>query len=57
MAPTDQVKDWDAPENGIRARPAGKMAYYYVRVIERFNSDLPDRPGETAWSSPIYVKQ
>jgi len=57
VAPTDQVKNWSAPETGIRPRPAGKAAYYYVRAIQRFSRDAPDREGETAWSSPIFVKQ
>jgi hypothetical protein len=57
MAPTDEVKNWSAPETGIRPRPSGKTAYYYVRVIERFSREMPDREGETAWSSPIFVKQ
>src|SRR5262249_33922289 len=57
VAPTDQVKNWSSPETGIRPRPAGKMAYYYVRAVERFSRELPDREGEIAWSSPIFVKQ
>ena len=39
VAATDQVKNWDAPETGIRPRPASKMAYYYVRAIERFSRE------------------
>jgi hypothetical protein len=54
---TDQISNWSNPETGIRPRPAGKMAYYYVRVIERFSRDMPEREGETAWSSPIFIKQ
>jgi hypothetical protein len=57
VSPTDQVKNWSAPETGIRARPAGNMAYYYVRAVQRFSREVPDREGEIAWSSPIYVKQ
>ena len=57
MAPTSEIRNWDAPETGIRPRPAGKTAYYYVRVTQRFSRDLPEREGEIAWSSPIFVKQ
>ncbi len=57
MAATSQIRNWDAPETGIRPRPAGKTAYYYVRAIQRFSKDLPDREGEIAWSSPIFVRQ
>jgi hypothetical protein len=57
MAWTDQIRNWQAPETGIRPRPAGKTAYYYVRATQRFSRDLPDREGEIAWSSPIFVKQ
>jgi len=57
VVPTDQVRNWDAPETGIRSRPAGKVAYYYVRAIQRFSKEVPDREGEIAWSSPIYVRQ
>ena len=41
MAPTSQIKNWEAPETGIRPRPAGKAAYYYVRVIQRYSRELP----------------
>jgi hypothetical protein len=57
MTSTGQIQNWQAPETGIRPRPQEKAAYYYVRVTERFSRDLPDREGEVAWSSPIYVKQ
>ena len=57
MAATKEVRDWAAPETGIRPRPAEKAAYYYVRVTERYSRELPDREGEVAWSSPIYVRQ
>jgi len=57
MAPTSQIRNWDAPETGIRPRPPGKAAYYYVRVIQRHSRDLPNEEGEIAWSSPIYVSQ
>ena len=57
MAPTSQIRKWEAPETGIRPRPAGKTAYYYVRVIQRYSRDFPDREGEIAWSSPIFISQ
>ena len=57
MAPTSQIKNWEAPETGIRPRPAAKAAYYYVRVIQRYSREYPDREGEIAWSSPIFVRQ
>jgi len=57
VTPTSQIRNWEAPETGIRPRPAGKTAYYYVRVIQRYSRDLPDREGEIAWSSPIFVTQ
>lgn len=57
MAPTSQIKNWDAPETGIRPRPREKAAYYYVRVIQRYSREFPDREGEIAWSSPIFVRQ
>lgn len=57
VAPTDQIHDWSAPETGIRPRPAEKAAYYYVRVIQQFSPQFPEREGEIAWSSPIYVTQ
>ncbi len=39
----------------FRPRPPLADGYYYIRVVESFSSDAPDRPGEIAWSSPIYV--
>jgi hypothetical protein len=57
MASTQEIQNWDAPETGIRPRLQGQWAYYYVRVIQRFSSEFPEREGEIAWSSPIYVKQ
>jgi hypothetical protein len=57
MGPTSQIRNWDAPETGIRPRPPGKTAYYYVRVIQSFSREQPAQPGEIAWSSPIYVTQ
>ena len=52
--PTATVTDWDRPETGIRPRPDGER-YYYLRVIQSYSNDEPDKEGEIAWSSPIYV--
>ena len=41
MAPTSQIRNWGAPETGIRPRPAGKTAYYYVRAIQMAMSFMP----------------
>ncbi|MCX6633806.1 MAG: DUF3604 domain-containing protein, partial [Acidobacteria bacterium] len=57
MAPTSEVRDWDRPETGMRPRTGKKMAYYYVRVIQRYSAAEPAREGEIAWSSPIFVNQ
>jgi hypothetical protein len=57
MAPTGQIRNWDAPETGIRKRPNDRASYYYVRVTQQFSKDMPNREGEIAWSSPIYVRQ
>ena len=57
MAPTTQIKDWSQPETGIRPRPAEGPSYYYVRVVQRFSAAQPDREGEAAWSSPIFVRR
>jgi hypothetical protein len=57
MTPTHQIVNWGAPETGIRPRPSDKAAYYYVRVTQRYSREFPEREGEIAWSSPIFVKQ
>ena len=57
MAPTNEIHNWNAPETGIPPRRAAKMAYYYIRVTQRYSPALPDREGEIAWSSPIYIRQ
>ncbi len=57
MGPSQEIQNWEAPGTGIRPRPAEKTAYYYVRVTERYSKELPERAGEIAWSSPIWVKQ
>jgi hypothetical protein len=56
MSPTSQIRDWSRPETGIRPRPQMKAAYYYVRVIQRYSEAEPEREGEIAWSSPIFVR-
>lgn len=57
MTATQEIQNWAAPESGIRPRPAGKTAYYYIRVTQRFSPEFPNREGEIAWSSPIYIRQ
>jgi hypothetical protein len=57
MAPTHQIQDWAAPKTGVRPRPAEKASYYYVRVTQQYSRALPNREGEIAWSSPIYIRQ
>jgi len=57
MGVTSQIKNWSKPETGVRPRPATKESYYYVRVIQSFGAGKPDLEGETAWSSPIFVRQ
>lgn len=55
MGPTSQIKDWSRPETGIRPRPPDAPSYYYVRVVQRYSAAEPEREGEVAWSSPIFV--
>ncbi|MFB3826280.1 MAG: DUF3604 domain-containing protein [Bryobacteraceae bacterium] len=57
VGPTSQIRNWEAPETGIRPRPPGKFAYYYVRVVQSYSRENPEREGEVAWSSPIFVAQ
>lgn len=57
MAPTSQIKDWSRPETGIRGRPQGPESYYYVRVVQSFDRAEPERDGEVAWSSPIFIRR
>lgn len=57
MGVTSQIKNWSKPETNIRPRPAAKESYYYVRVIQSYGAGKPDLEGETAWSSPIFVRQ
>ena len=55
VAPTATIQDWSRPETGIRPRPNDKESFYYLRVIQSYSSAEPDKEGEVAWSSPIYV--
>ncbi len=55
MGATATVQDWSRPETGIRPRPDPTESYYYLRVIQSFSADEPDKEGEIAWSSPIFV--
>ncbi len=53
---TATISDWSRPETGIRSRPEGVERYYYVRVVQSYSEAEPDKDGEVAWSSPIWVK-
>ncbi|MCB1019678.1 MAG: DUF3604 domain-containing protein, partial [Acidobacteria bacterium] len=55
MGETALIHDWKRPETGVRARPSESESYYYVRVVQSFSAAEPEKPGEIAWSSPIYV--
>ena len=55
MGATATVRDWARPETGIRPRRDPTESYYYLRVIQSFSPDEPDKEGEIAWSSPIFV--
>jgi hypothetical protein len=55
MGATALIQDWSRPETGVRARPSESESYYYVRVVQSFSVQEPEKPGEVAWSSPIYV--
>ena len=55
MGETALIKDWSRPETGVRARPSEGESYYYVRVVQSFSAAEPEKAGEVAWSSPIYV--
>ncbi|MBI1358018.1 MAG: DUF3604 domain-containing protein [Acidobacteria bacterium] len=56
VGPTATVRDWDRPETGVRPRPRVPERYYYLRIVQSYSADEPDKPGEVAWSSPIYVR-
>jgi hypothetical protein len=47
MAPSSQIKE------STRRRNA--TSFYYVRAVQSFSSAEPDKEGEIAWSSPIFV--
>ncbi len=55
MAPTVTISDWERPETGIRPRPDPSESFYYLRVIQSFSEEEPEKAGEVAWSSPIFV--
>lgn len=55
MGPTATITNWSRPETGIRARPDPSESYYYLRVIQSFSGSEPEKEGEVAWSSPIFV--
>ena len=55
MGETAVITDWSRSETGIRPRPDPAESFYYVRIVQSFNEDEPDKAGEVAWSSPIFV--
>ena len=57
MGPTATITDWSRPETGIRARPNPDESFYYLRVIQAYSRDEPEKEGEIAWSSPIFVER
>jgi hypothetical protein len=57
MAATTQIRNWEAPETGIRPRPKAPESYYYVRVLQSYGPAESEVEGEIAWASPIYVEQ
>ncbi len=57
MGETATIKDWGRPETGIRARPRPNESYYYLRIVQGFSAEEPDKEGEVAWSSPIFVQR
>ena len=56
MGSTAVITDWSRPETGIRPRPNPRESFYYLRVIQGFSAEEPEREGEVAWSSPIFVE-
>jgi len=54
---TPTIRDWSRPETGIRARPKGEERYYYVRVVQSYSEAEPEKEGEVAWSSPIFIRR
>ena len=57
MGPTATITDWSRPETGIRPRPDPTESFYYLRVIQSYSAEEPDREGEIAWSSPIFIQR
>ena len=57
MGPTATITDWSRPETGIRPRPNQRESFYYLRVIQSYSAEEPDKEGEVAWSSPIFVER
>lgn len=57
MSETATIRDWSRPETGIRPRPNPRESFYYLRVIQSYSQAEPDREGEVAWSSPIFVER
>ncbi len=56
VGPTVTIADWSRPETGIRPRPDDAANYYYVRVVQSYSETEPEKDGEVAWSSPIWVR-
>ncbi len=57
MGPTATIRDWSRPETGIRSRPNPRESFYYLRVIQSHSAEEPDKEGEVAWSSPLFVNR
>lgn len=57
MGETATIRDWSRPETGIRGRPDSRESFYYLRIIQSFSADEPDKEGEVAWSSPLFVSR
>ena len=57
MGPTATIRDWSRPETGIRPRPNPRESFYYLRIIQSYSAEEPDKEGEVAWSSPIFVER
>ncbi len=57
MGATATISDWSRPETGIRARPNPRESFYYLRILQGFSALDPDKDGEVAWSSPIFIER
>ncbi len=57
MGETVTITDWERPETGIRGRTDTTESFYYLRVFQSFSAEEPDKEGEIAWSSPIFVSR